>query len=84
MSKLFGGNRINRRLCMYILFDYNFFSLLPPVDASYIFPANFGSDEKFILKQIKADQLCDAREIKKKKADSRYCQYSAPVRSKRL
>lgn len=53
---------------MYILFDYNFFSLLPPVDASYIFPANFGSDEKFILKQIKADQLCDAREIKKKKS----------------
>ena len=51
---------------MHILFDYNF-SPLSPVDASYIFPATFRSDENFIMKQIKADQLCDAREIKKKK-----------------
>ena len=51
---------------MHILSDCNF-SLLSPVDESYIFPATFRSDENFIMKQIKADRLCDAREIKKKK-----------------
>lgn len=68
---------------MHILFDYNF-SPLSPVDASYIFPATFRSDENFIMKQIKADQLCDAREIKKKRrrSDSRYRQYSALARLK--